>query len=746
MRLVLASLAAALGCQAPQSTPPGRPDLAQPGTTTATDAADPAELWLWEHLRDVALQAGHDPRTVPPPERLLDDLAERGEALTPAEVRTRLEGQAPWMVVEAEEDYLRDPLTVGLLEASSLPAWAPQDQSLLADGQLPPSPFWPAAINRAQRLLLLHHRTGDAGWLDQAALAVEQLLAQRPGYTYGSYLLAYARQLQDRPDAEQAALTAAGPDARAGYERFFRRPLAELVPYLEMNLLEDCMVRRGVAPRLPDLGGAASQPPQDGWRCGDLVKPLALRPMDHRLFMRMGFLDDSAERLSASMTEDPALAQPEAFLNELGLQPGMVAADIGAGLGFFTFPMARAVQPDGRVLALELDPLLVDYLGYRAAHDGVTTVLPVLNSAGDVQLEPGSVDAALLSLTLGSLFELQREPNGVDAEVVASLLASIHTALAPHGILIVIDDRGMMPSPQAAASLRAAGFADPVQPLELWSPFYALVAHKGAPSTARPPSATLCGFDRQATGAEPTERCRQAGCDTALTSAGHLEAIITPPPDCRGQELLEESWFDGAAHGFPFDLLHPEAEAARVHEALADARGAEVLLRGIYLQVGMERARDPAACQAFVDQDLGLPAWDRAFAMANGMAWSEHGSLPEKMARGAQLEGPLQDIYLEELGWQSRRIGGVDALHSALDQAPPEQRCIVRHGWVRSLTGGRASDTEALALAIEHPESCRLHVLHAAVRYRSQDDEQAQRRALAPGVGMTAWESLDHLP
>ena len=122
MRLVLASLAAALGCQAPQSTPPGRPDLAQPGTTTATDAADPAELWLWEHLRDVALQAGHDPRTVPPPERLLDDLAERGEALTPAEVRTRLEGQAPWMVVEAEEDYLRGLLTVGTdkVEAGNL--------------------------------------------------------------------------------------------------------------------------------------------------------------------------------------------------------------------------------------------------------------------------------------------------------------------------------------------------------------------------------------------------------------------------------------------------------------------------------------------------------------------------------------------------------------------------------------------------------------------------------------------------
>lgn len=746
MRAPLAPLMLALACQGPQDPPaPPTPTSALEASTTAS-AADPAELWLWEHLRDVALLAGHDPRRVPPPERLLEAMADGGAALTPAEVRTQLEARAPWMLVSTEEDYLRDLLTVQLLQADSLPTWSPVDETLLADDRLPPSPFWPATANRTQRLLLLYLADGDAAWLEQAAEALEQLLAIRSGYTYGSYLLAWVYQLQGRPEDEARVLAAAGQDARAGYERFFRQPAAALAPYLELNLLEDCMVRLGIEPRLPDLGGAGPSTPATGWRCGDLEASADRRPEDHRLFMRLGFLDDSAERLSASMVESPELVGPDAFLRALGVAPGMVAADIGAGLGFFTFPMSRAVRPGGRVLALELDPLLVDYLGFRAAHDGIDNVESVHNPAGDVALDAGSLDMALLSLTLGSMVELQQEPYGVAPEATATLLASIHQALGPEGSLILIDDRSMLPQDQALNLLRNAGFARASQPLELWSPFYALVAHKGA--GGMPPGDSLCGFGRQAAADEPAERCRQAGCDAARTSRGQLAAVIRPPAACLGQELLEESWFDGVAHGFPFELDQPEAEADRVRQAAGSGRSTEVILRGIYLQVGMERATDPAACQAFVDQDLGVPSWDRAFAMANGMAWSEHGSLPDKLARAPQLEGPLQTIYMEELGWQSRRprIEASIAPAEALALVPPEHRCTFLHGRVRSLTDGRASEAEALALALEQPASCRLHVLHAAVRYRDDGDEGERRRALAPELPMSAWETLDGLP
>ncbi len=43
-------------------------------------------------------------------------------------------------------------------------------------------------------------------------------------------------------------------------------------------------------------------------------------------------------------------------LAALDLRPGMCMADIGAGTGYFTLPAARAVGPQGRVFAVDLQP------------------------------------------------------------------------------------------------------------------------------------------------------------------------------------------------------------------------------------------------------------------------------------------------------------------------------------------------------------------------------------------------------
>jgi len=40
-------------------------------------------------------------------------------------------------------------------------------------------------------------------------------------------------------------------------------------------------------------------------------------------------------------------------------------ADIGAGTGYFTFPVARAVGPTGTVLALDIAPEMIEVLEFR---------------------------------------------------------------------------------------------------------------------------------------------------------------------------------------------------------------------------------------------------------------------------------------------------------------------------------------------------------------------------------------------
>jgi ubiquinone/menaquinone biosynthesis C-methylase UbiE len=53
-------------------------------------------------------------------------------------------------------------------------------------------------------------------------------------------------------------------------------------------------------------------------------------------------------------------------IKTLGLEPGMVVADIGAGTGYFALPMAAAVAPGGTVYAVDVQPEMLAELRARA--------------------------------------------------------------------------------------------------------------------------------------------------------------------------------------------------------------------------------------------------------------------------------------------------------------------------------------------------------------------------------------------
>src|SRR5260370_36463777 len=57
---------------------------------------------------------------------------------------------------------------------------------------------------------------------------------------------------------------------------------------------------------------------------------------------------------------------PSEVLAALGLKPGEVVADIGAGSGYFTMRFARAVGPEGRVYAVDIAARVLEYLKKEA--------------------------------------------------------------------------------------------------------------------------------------------------------------------------------------------------------------------------------------------------------------------------------------------------------------------------------------------------------------------------------------------
>jgi len=84
----------------------------------------------------------------------------------------------------------------------------------------------------------------------------------------------------------------------------------------------------------------------------------------------------------------------DAVVARIGLQPGEVVADMGAGTGIFSVSLARAVGPSGTVLAMEIDPGFLPMIEQKAVDGGVTNVQTVLGEFQDPKLPREDVDVA----------------------------------------------------------------------------------------------------------------------------------------------------------------------------------------------------------------------------------------------------------------------------------------------------------------------------------------------------------------
>jgi len=155
--------------------------------------------------------------------------------------------------------------------------------------------------------------------------------------------------------------------------------------------------------------------------------------------------------------ERAAWQKPEHVVALMEMAPGMTAADIGAGTGYFLPYLSKAVGPDGKVLGLDIEPNLVEHMKKRAAAEGLSNVEARVVQPDDPGLGAGSADRVLIVDTWHHL------PDRV------AYAKKIAAALAPGGRLYIVDftlesERGPSPehklTPEAViAELEAAGLA-----------------------------------------------------------------------------------------------------------------------------------------------------------------------------------------------------------------------------------------------------------------------------------------------
>ncbi len=83
------------------------------------------------------------------------------------------------------------------------------------------------------------------------------------------------------------------------------------------------------------------------------------------------------------------------LVKNMELKPTDVVADIGAGSGYFTFPMAKFVT-EGKAYAVDISPEMLSIVKARIGKRKVKNIIPVLSTITDVKLPENSVDCILI--------------------------------------------------------------------------------------------------------------------------------------------------------------------------------------------------------------------------------------------------------------------------------------------------------------------------------------------------------------
>jgi ubiquinone/menaquinone biosynthesis C-methylase UbiE len=91
--------------------------------------------------------------------------------------------------------------------------------------------------------------------------------------------------------------------------------------------------------------------------------------------------------------------QPEKVIAALKIQPGATVADLGSGGGYFTFRLAEAVGPTGKVYAVDIDRDMVELIAERATKEGRSNVEVILARPEDPSLPEAGVDLIFTSNT-----------------------------------------------------------------------------------------------------------------------------------------------------------------------------------------------------------------------------------------------------------------------------------------------------------------------------------------------------------
>ena len=134
-------------------------------------------------------------------------------------------------------------------------------------------------------------------------------------------------------------------------------------------------------------------------------------------------------------------------LDRVGIRPGEHVLELGPGPGIFTVEAVRRLGPEGRLVAVDIQPEMIAQVEKRVREAGLANVETHVSDAYHLPLEDESLDRAFLVTVLPEISDRQRA------------LAELRRVLKPDGVLSITEEFLDPDYPLARTTIRWAAEA-----------------------------------------------------------------------------------------------------------------------------------------------------------------------------------------------------------------------------------------------------------------------------------------------
>ena len=119
--------------------------------------------------------------------------------------------------------------------------------------------------------------------------------------------------------------------------------------------------------------------------------------------------------------------KPEKVMDVIGVKPGMIIGEAGAGRGYFTFKLSHRVGDSGRVYANDIKEKVLQVIRDRCKREGITNITTILGEVEDPLFPTGKLDMVIMVMAFH------------DFEKPVEWLENVKPSMKPEATLVIIE-------------------------------------------------------------------------------------------------------------------------------------------------------------------------------------------------------------------------------------------------------------------------------------------------------------------